>query len=176
MTVTLELLSAQSLQYLWHWNFNVTDPEWRKYDAPYFETPPVMEYSEFTQSPLADLTSTDRRIIHLDDSPVGIVTRFEEDPIGGGWWDIGILIFDPTHWSQGIGRQALLQWINLTFEETDAHVITLTTWSGNQRMIKSAASIGFTECARIPEARLWQGERYDSVKMAVLRSEFTDLQ
>ena len=99
------------------------------------------------------------------------MSRYEEDPAGGDWWELGIVIHDPQHWGGGLGRGALRQWTQRTFNETNAHVITLTTWSGNQRMIRSAQRVGYRECARIPEARSWQGRRWDSVKLAVLRRD-----
>ena len=79
------------------------------------------------------------------------------------------MIYDPAHWGGGLGREALRQWTNLTFAETDAHVLTLTTWSGNERMVRSAARVGYQECGRVPEARAWQGRRCDRVRLARLR-------
>ena len=72
----------------------------------------------------------------------------------------------------GYGREALFQWTAATFQDTPAHVLTLTTWSGNLRMIRAAERVGYRECARIREARLWQGVRYDSVKLDLLRREW----
>ena len=59
--------------------------------------------------------------------------------------------------------------LDLIFDETDAHVVTLQTWAGNERMSASARRCGFVECGRIPEARSWNGRRWDSVKMCALR-------
>jgi len=41
-------------------------------------------------------------------------------------------------------------------------------------MIGAGLKVGFRECARIREARLWQGTRYDSVKLDLLRSEWPE--
>lgn len=174
MNITLTPMTEETLQYVWHWNFEVKDPEWKLFDAPYFDRPPYVDFETFKKSPFGDLSSSDRRIIEVDGEAAGIVTRYEEAPMGGGWWEIGIIIFDPQHWSRGIGRDALTQWVNTTFEETGAHLITLTTWSGNERMVLSAARVGFTECGRVPEAREWEGQRYDSVRMAVLHWQWED--
>ena len=53
-------------------------------------------------------------------------------------------------------------------------MLTLTAWSGNARMIGAGLKVGFRECACIREARLWQGARYDSVKLDLLRSEWPE--
>lgn len=132
-----------------------------------------MSYEEYAAKVQAlPAPNPNRQIIALDDKCIGMVTRSEEDPAGGGWWELGIVIYDPQHWGGGLGREALRQWTDRTFSETNAHVITLTTWSGNERMIRSAGRVGYRECARIPEAREWQGRRWDSVKLAFLRREW----
>lgn len=110
-------------------------------------------------------------IVALNGECIGQTTRWEEAPAGGGWWELGVLIFDPRYWGGGLGTQALRQCTDLTFHDTDAHVLTLTTWSGNERMLRAALRAGWHECPRIPQARVWQGRRHDSVKMALLRRE-----
>ena len=45
-----------------------------------------------------------------------------------------------------------------TLDETDAHVLTFTTWGGNERMLRAAHRLGFREAARIREARAGPGE------------------
>ncbi|GAA5532893.1 GNAT family protein [Deinococcus aluminii] len=52
----------------------------------------------------------------------------------------------------------------------------LTTWSGNERMIRAARRASYRECGRVPEARLWDGKRWDSVRLAVLRQDWEALQ
>jgi len=126
----------------------------------------------YTERAAAHPWDTDQQIIALGGQCIGSVSRYEEDPAGGGWFELGIVIFDPAHWSGGLGTRALRLWTACTFSETSAHVITLSTWSGNQRMIRAAEKVGYRECARIPEARAWDGQRWDSVKLAVLRRDW----
>lgn len=161
-------MTETDLQFLWHWNHAVPDPQWKKFDGPYFAPAEYEPFDSFREREASTLASPNRAIIEVDGNPAGVVTRYEEPPTGGGWWEVGIVIFDPEYWSRGIGRTALDMWVERTFTETDAHVITLTTWSGNDRMIRSAAAVGFVECGRVPEARSWNGQRYDSVRMARL--------
>ena len=40
---------------------------------------------------------------------------------------------------------------------------------------RAAGRVGYRECARVREARLWQGVRYDSVQMQLLRGEWAAL-
>lgn len=37
------------------------------------------------------------------------------------------------------------------------------TWSGNERMIKLAEKLGFTECCRKPKLRTVRGQQYDGL-------------
>lgn len=60
-------------------------------------------------------------------------------------------------WGRGVGRRALRLWTEATFATTDAQVVTLTTWSGNGRMIHCAGAVGYRECGRIPQARSCRG-------------------
>ncbi|GGO39613.1 GNAT family N-acetyltransferase [Deinococcus humi] len=172
-TVTLRGRRPRDLPVLRRW---LADPqaEWRKWDAPYFHaaatTASLLAYVEqLERTP----TRSDERVIDLDGECVGMVNRSQEEPAGGGWWDLGILIYDPAHWNRGIGTQALRLWVTATFDETDAHVLTFTTWAGNTRMIRAAQRLGFQEAARIREARLVDGVRYDSVRLDLLRREWT---
>lgn len=173
--LTLRERRPEDLPTQWHWEHEQPHPEWRRWDAPYFHEsskPSTLSLADYAEKAVLD--SPNRRTIALDGVCIGTVTRSEESPAGAGWWELGILIYDPRNWGGGYGRQALRLWTALTFAETDAHLITLTTWSGNERMVRSAVRVGYRECARIPEARLWQGRRYDSVKLAVLRREWVN--
>ncbi|GGN39545.1 GNAT family N-acetyltransferase [Deinococcus daejeonensis] len=171
--LTLRERRPDDLPVLWRWLHAEPDPEWQRWDAPYFHTgqPPrePLAFEAYCAQTLARPVSPDLRVIALDGVCIGQVSRHEEAPAGGGWWDLGILIFDPGHWGGGLGTRALDLWAAATFAETDAHVLTLTTWGGNERMIRAAARVGFHECARIPQARAWAGQRWDSVKLARLR-------
>ena len=144
----------------------LTDPDaqWRQWDAPY-----LLQAQE--DAP-AEPARPHERLIFSGGELLGLVTRHPEAPEAGGWWELGLLIFDPAYWGKGLGTQVLRDWTALTFAETGAHVLTLSTWSGNLRMIRAAERVGYRECARVREARLWQGLRYDSVRLDLLRREW----
>jgi RimJ/RimL family protein N-acetyltransferase len=50
--------------------------------------------------------------------------------------------------------------------------IGLTTWSGNQRMIRCAEKLGMKLEGRLRKCRFYNGEYYDSIRMGVLREEW----
>ncbi len=159
---------ADDLAWEWHWTNELPDPEWKRWDAPYFHVADVrLTWAEFSTRIAS--TAPDRLMVELAGAPVGVVTRHERDPRGGGWWELGIVLYDPARFGQGIGTAALREWARRTFAETGAAVLTLVTWSGNARMIGAAHRSGFTECGRVPQARLWEGQRFDSVTLALLR-------
>lgn len=147
--------------------------EWRAWDAPYTparQTSDTMRrYVAYLEGSLPD---ADEQVIEVGGVVVGMVNRSEEEPAGGGWWDLGILIYDPAYWGGGVGTRALALWVQDTFDWTNAHTLTVTTWGGNARMIRAAQKLGFQECARVREARVVGGERHDSVRLDLLRREW----
>ncbi|MDU0969097.1 MAG: GNAT family protein [Actinomycetaceae bacterium] len=146
------------------------DVAWKQLDAPYFHAvEKAVSFGQFAEGFSAWCGQDDRQAILVDGQVVGLVNRCEEAPEGGGWWELGVVIFDPSLWRRGIGCAALSQWIADTWRTTSANVLTLTTWSGNDGMIGLAQKVGFTECGRVPNARLWKGRRWDSVTFALAR-------
>lgn len=171
--LTLRERLPADLPVLWRWIYAEAHPEWMQWDGPYFsDKPQPMPYADYLAVQGGKRPNPNQNIIALGGACIGMVSRHEEAPTDGGWWELGIVIYDPQYWSGGYGTQALKLWTEATFAETSAHVITLTTWSGNTRMIRAAAKLGYRECARIPEARSWQGQRWDSVKLGMLRREW----
>ena len=174
VSLTLRPRTLADLPELWRWMYDTPDAEWKRWDGPYFHGAlPELSYSDYAARAIGRPPDPDMQIIEIGGLARGMVTRYWEDPEAGGWLELGILIYDPAFWSGGHGTQALRLWTDLSLAETHAHVITLTTWSGNARMIGAGLKVGFRECARVREARLWQGLRYDSVKLDLLRSEWS---
>ncbi|MFC6590663.1 GNAT family N-acetyltransferase [Deinococcus lacus] len=172
VAVSLRERRASDLPFLRRW---LTDPqaEWRAWDAPYLHAHAATQALSAYADALAALPpDPDELVIAVDDRPAGLVRRSEEEPVGGGWWELGILILDPADWGGGVGTRALSLWVQDTWDWTDAHVLTLTTWSGNVRMLRAAERLGFRECARVREARLVGAQRFDSVRFDLLRSEW----
>lgn len=171
--VGLRRRTPADLPELWRWLHGTPDAEWKRWDGPYFSKPlPEPSYSDYVAGAMCKPPNPNMQIIEIDGLARGMVSRSWEAPAEGGWLELGIVIYDPAFWNGGHGTRALNLWTQLCFEQTPAHLITLTTWSGNARMIVAAQKVGYRECARVREARLWQGVRYDSVQMQLLRSEW----
>ncbi len=92
------------------------------------------------------------------------------------WLEIGLVIFDETLWSKGIGYQALKLWINQVFKDRPEIVrIGLSTWSGNIGMIKLSEKLGLKKEAEYKNARIVKGEYYDSISYGILKEEWYKL-
>ncbi|WP_218056723.1 hypothetical protein [Actinomyces vulturis] len=102
----LHPISKTDSEYLWHWLHEVKNAEWRRWDGPYFDDSlSHNSQTEFQQYEFPKFFTENKRMITHQKVPVGLVTRFEEEPQGGGWYEVGILIFDPRYWNQGIGQE-----------------------------------------------------------------------
>ena len=89
---------------------------------------------------------------------------------------VGIVIFDPTIWGQGIGYQALGLWTQYLFDTMPQIVRSdLRTWSGNLGMMRLAEKLGYREEARFRNARIVEGNYYDGLGYGVLRDEWIAL-
>ncbi|WP_229783640.1 GNAT family N-acetyltransferase [Deinococcus sedimenti] len=173
--VTLRGRRPRDLPVLTRW---LTDPdaEWRQWDAPYLPTwDTTVNLQRYAQSLSTRPPSPNERVVVAGGVVVGMVNRAEEDPAGSGWWDLGILIYDPALWGRGLGSRALGLWVQATLDETDAHVLTFSTWGGNERMIRAAVRLGFREAGRVREAREVNGQRFDAVRLDLLRREWPGL-
>lgn len=106
-TLTLRERSPDDLSTLHRWLHAEPDPEWKGWDAPYFHAarpPSPLSLAEFSERARAEAPSPHRRVIALEGVCIGMVTRTEEAPVGGGWWELGVLIHDPAHWGADWGR------------------------------------------------------------------------
>ncbi|MEZ4614216.1 MAG: GNAT family protein [Caldilineaceae bacterium] len=87
--------------------------------------------------------------------------------------NLGISIFDPAYWRQGIGYCALGLWTQYLFDELPALVrLGLRTWSGNVGMVRLAQKLGFQEEMRLRQARIVNDTYFDAVGYGVLRTEW----
>jgi len=111
-------------------------------------------------------------VIWVDGQMAGMVSYNFEDGALQRWLDVGIVIYRSDEWHRGIGRQALTQWLDWLWTQTDLPHIGLTTWSGNARMCRLATRLGLKEEARVRQVRYWQGQYWDSVKYGCLREEW----
>lgn len=92
------------------------------------------------------------------------------------WMEIGIVIFNKNYWGNGIGYTALKMWIDEVFEKNPKLVrLGLSTWSGNERMMKLAEKLDLKKEAVYRKARIVEGKYYDSISYGILREEWEKL-
>ncbi|MEY8531324.1 GNAT family N-acetyltransferase [Lactobacillus taiwanensis] len=176
-SLTLKPFSLHHLNDIWQDGFSNENPEWTKWNAPYFnDYTPYNTFSDFKQSSVADyLMSTSCKSICLDEKAVGMVSKNWIDE-ATRWLEVGIVIYNPEYWHGEIGTKVLKMWTNEIFKQhPEVEHIGLTTWSGNPRMMHLAEKIGYTKEAQIRKVRYFQGVYYDSVKYGVLREAWEKL-
>lgn len=171
--IQLVPFDEQLLAIIWQLGFSQDQPEWKEWDAPYFDDYHRFESAEaFIQSDIATFLQENARCIIYQDQPVGAVTYYWENK-QTRWLNIGITIYQSLHWGQQIGTRCLTLWIDEIFNMMeDLEHIGLTTWSGNQRMMRAAENIGMQQEACFRKVRYYQGTYYDSVSYGILREEW----
>lgn len=158
-------------------------PKWMELDAPYYHI------NEISDSKLKEIINKKKLKIEANDftaprQQLAMVNK-ADDLLGmvswywqskeTYWLSIGLLIFDPKNWGKGTGYDALTLWINYLFE-TNINLVRLDlrTWSGNIGMMKLAEKLGFKLEARFRDARIVNGDYYDSIGYGLLKSEWSN--
>jgi len=163
---------------------NHPDSAFHKYNGPYFKQSSEDELSDQINSwrdkfIVGDLDFLSNKMIIADkysDTLIGEVSWYWKSK-ETDWMEIGIVIFNSDYWGKSIGYQALTKWINHVFDQHKHLVrIGLTTWSGNERMMKLAEKLGLQLEACYRNARILNGVYYDSVSYGILKSEWNDKQ
>ena len=165
----LKTLTQEDLPILWHLIYAEKNPEWKKYDAPYFPLKSLsldMFCSKFKQK-----KSNQSLGIWLNKKLISVVSYYwEHQP--SNWLEVGIDIYSPKYWCNGYGSEALLLWISHLFRSMPLVRVGLTTWSGNLKMMNLAQKLGMKQEACLRKCRFWQGQYYDSIRYGVLREEW----
>lgn len=163
-------IKDEELPRLWELIYKDEFPEWKKWDAPYFEHKQI-SFEEFLQLKPVFANPERRWGIIVNGEIVGTVGYYwEHEP--SKWLEMGIVIYDPNYWSGGYGTRVLLMWINHLFHTLPLVRVGYTTWSGNERMIKVGEKLGMTMEACIRKVRYYNGKYYDSIRMGLLREEW----
>ena len=171
--ITLKKIEEKHLIDLYNVIYSSENPEWSKYNAPYFNDFKYLDLETFLLKNHHEYYLSERVLgIFFNNKPVGIVTYYWEN-FATRWLEFGIIIYDNCIWSKGIGFTALSKWIKICFDKfPEIQHIGLTTWSGNQRMRKLAEKIGLICEARIRKVIYYNEVYYDSIKYGILRDEF----
>lgn len=154
---------------LWELIYKDEQPEWKKWDAPYF--PHVAKtYEQFLISK-DRWVGDDSWLIEVDGVVRGIITYYWEH-LPSKWIEIGIALHEAQSWGKGIGTRAMKLWIDHLFNTMPLVRVGFTTWSGNERMMRVGEKLGMQLEARIRKVRYYNGHYYDSIRMGMLREEW----
>lgn len=170
----LELKDLES-----YFELNHPSREFYKYNGPYF----AKESEQELKLKIEKWRKTLLKGEYLSGNSMLIVDEKTDVVIGQvnwhwkseetNWMEIGVVIFNENYWGYGIGYSAMKLWINRLFDEKQEIVrIGLTTWSGNERMMKLSEKLGMIKEATYRNARIVEGKYFDSVSYGVLRSEW----
>ena len=164
-----------------------TETEWAIWDAPwepveYDETAQMTEWTEYFESVknLPDDKIRWKFEIEYNGRHIGWVSSYliNEDyewiaanDIKDGqkvYRAIGIDICEKNIWGNGIGTDALQTFLQY-YADNGCEEIYTQTWSGNERMLRCAAKLGFKVCRRNVGKREVNGERYDGLTLIFKR-------
>lgn len=170
--VVVRILQQNDLPELWRLIFGERNPEWKKWDAPYFplEHEP---YDHFVVTFSNNIEGTLPRFmaIEIEGRLKGTVSYYWECE-ATKWLECGIVIYDPDYWGGGYGTDPVNVWLDHLFGQFDVERIGMTTWSGNQRMMKCAEKCGFTLEGNLRKVRYYNGTYHDSLRYGILREEW----
>ncbi|WP_414635250.1 GNAT family N-acetyltransferase [Bacillus sp. NTK074B] len=172
--VTLRKIEERDLPTLWDYIYGDPSPQWKKWDAPYFEHKYV-PFEEYMESSIRNKNRSDefQRIIEVDGAIIGTVAYYwDYEPTR--WLEAGIVIYDPAYWNGGYGTEALSLWIDHLFTTKEIGRVGITTWSGNERMMKAAEKVGMQLEGRMRKCRYYDGVYYDSIRMGMIREEWEE--
>ncbi|MRG85895.1 GNAT family N-acetyltransferase [Salinibacillus xinjiangensis] len=168
--VVIRPVIEDDLLILWELIYKEESPEWKKWDAPYFELLHV-PYKEFLNQRDKWVQAEDRWVVEVNGEVVGTVSYYwEHKP--SRWLEMGIGIYNPYYWSGGYGTKAFRMWINHLFINLPLVRVGYTTWSGNERMMKVGEKLGMKLEGRMRKCRYYNGKYYDSIRMGLLREEW----
>ncbi|MBQ0138527.1 MAG: GNAT family N-acetyltransferase [Kurthia sp.] len=168
--VSIHLIKEEDLPRLWELIYKEEQPEWKKWDAPYYPHQTIT-YEAFLLKKEEWVGDEQFWVIEVSGVVRGIVSYYwEHKP--SNWLEIGIVLHEAHSWGKGIGTRALTLWIDHLFTTMPLVRVGLTTWSGNERMMHVGEKLGMQLEARIRKVRLYQGTYYDSIHMGILREEW----
>lgn len=171
--ICLRPIEEQDLYRLWELIYKEENPEWKKWDAPYFPHE-SMSFGRFMRTRKTWVGCDDFWVICVNDIVYGTVVYYYEDE-QKNWLEAGIIIHEGDHWGKGIGTRALTLWIRHLFNHLPIVRVGITTWSGNKRMIRVGEKLGMKMEARIRKVRYYNGKYYDSIRMGILKEEWDAL-
>ncbi|MCT6923712.1 GNAT family protein [Metasolibacillus sp.] len=166
----IRAVEEKDLTRLWELIYTDEQPEWKKWDAPYYphQSKTLEEFLPIGQGWIGD---DDFWVIEVAGVVRGIVSYYwEHEP--SQWLEVGIVFHEGGSWGKGLGTRALKLWIDHLFNTMPLVRVGFTTWSGNKRMIRVGEKLNMQMEARIRKVRYYEGHYYDSIRMGILREEW----
>ncbi len=164
-----------------YYDLNKPTREYHKFNGPYYEKETEKELKariKNIKTSLENNTYNSQNLMIANrktNELIGQVSWYWKS-VETNWMEIGIVIFNENYWGKGIGYKALNMWVDMLFlQKTEIVRLGLTTWSGNERMMKLAEKSGFVCEARYRKARIVDGEYYDSLSYGILREEWEQI-
>ncbi|MFJ7666391.1 GNAT family N-acetyltransferase [Lysinibacillus sp. NPDC097195] len=172
--VTLRSATPTDLDAIYYWKYVDEKQAAKQWNGPYIQEKHLTK-SEFLNEWAKDeelfegVPST--LIMSVNEQFIGVVGAYWVDK-NTNWLETGIVTYLPDYWNGGYGSEAYRLWIDYLFDNTPLHRLGMSTWSGNERMMRVAEKLGMQLEARIRDARYFDGKYYDAIKMGILRSEW----
>lgn len=166
----IRAVEEKDLTRLWELIYTDEQPEWKKWDAPYYphQSKTLEEFLPIGQGWIGD---DDFWVIEVAGVVRGMVSYYwEHEP--SQWLEVGIVFHEGGSWGRGLGTRALKLWIDHLFNTMPLVRVGFTTWSGNKRMIRVGEKLNMQMEARIRKVRYYEGHYYDSIRMGILREEW----
>ncbi|MFJ7734502.1 GNAT family N-acetyltransferase [Lysinibacillus sp. NPDC097231] len=172
--VLLRTASPADIDEIYYWKYVDEGQAAKQWNGPYISEKHLTK-TEFLnawtndEELFEDVPST--LIMAVNDQFIGTVGAYWVDK-NTNWLETGIVTYNSDYWNGGYGSEAYRLWIDYLFENTPLHRLGMSTWSGNERMMRVAEKLGMQLEARIRDARMVDGKYYDAIKMGILRSEW----
>lgn len=175
--VTLRIATADDLEKIYYWKYVDEEQASKKWNGPYIPEVHLTKetfLSQWQQEQALYPNIPSSLVMTVNNEFIGTVGAYWVDQ-NTHWLETGIVTYNPQYWNGGYGSEAYALWIDFLFEQTPLHRLGMSTWSGNERMMRVAEKLGMQIEARIRDARIVDGIFYDAIKMGILRSEWEQI-
>lgn len=178
INIILRELELKDLEDYFYWNH--PSREFHKFNGPYYGKKSEEELRKSIEDLKLEFLKGEKNVLKNKiiianedtDEIIGLVNWYwkSQETL---WMEVGIIIFNENYWGNGIGYEALKMWIDKVFAKNPKLVrLGLSTWSGNERMMKLAEKLGLKKEAVYRKARIVDNNYYDSISYGILKEEW----
>ncbi|MFJ5788889.1 GNAT family N-acetyltransferase [Lysinibacillus sp. NPDC093197] len=172
--VSLRTATIADLEEIYYWKYVDKTQAAKKWNGPYIPEKQMTKtefLKEWANEEELFEGVPNTLVMAVNDQFIGVVGAYWVDK-NTNWLETGIVTYNSDYWNGGYGSEAYSLWIDYLFENTTLHRLGMSTWSGNERMMRVADKLGMQLEAKIRDARMVNGKYYDAIKMGILRSEW----